>query len=1205
MIGETISKYRILEKLGQGGMGVVYKAEDLRLGRDVAIKLLAPELTRDVPARTRFLQEARTVSSFEHPNICVVHEVDETADGRMFMAMTYYPGETLREKIARGPLPPLEAADIAEQVARGLARAHEKHIVHRDIKPANLLVPDHGPVKILDFGIAKLMGATRLTQEGRTLGTASYMSPEQVVGDPVEPSTDLWSLGAVLYEMLAGVPPFEGDNPQATLYRVLNLPPRLEELRSRVPAPLVEIVRRCLEKLPERRYASAGDLAEELGRLRASSSSPSSGPISVDWPAADLDLLPTVNELRVVQERVPFVGREEELGRLEGLLGAALAGGGRVVFVSGEPGIGKTALVAELTRRARAAWPGLVPAGGKCNAQTGIGDPYLPFREILGQLTSETEPDWTAEVRGDVRGIRGIRGVSGEGTFRACLHALLDSGPDLLGTFVPARALAARAASLAVDDPEGLARLERLLERREAAPAPPQQSDLFDQYKQVLQSLSQERPLLLVLEDLHWADAGSISLLFHLSRRLAGCRILIVGTYRPAEVALGSGPLRHPLAPVLNELRRELPDLEVDLNAADGQRFLDALFALEPNRLEPGFREALFRLTQGHPLFTIELLREMRENGVLTKDSQGLWKQQAAVAWEDVPARVEAVVAERLGHLPEDLYRILAAASVEGEDFTAEALARLQGTGEREMVQLLSGELDRRHRLVTALGVQRIGGRRLSRYRFSHIVFQRYLYGRLDEAERSYLHEEVGGALEELYGDRAGEIAVVLARHFAEAGALRKAAEHFGRAGHRANELSAHVEAAGHYQAALKLLADCPPGPDRDRAELDLLTALAPVLNTTLGYASPEVERVCDRALELATEMGGGRDLGWLLYGMWAHHFVAGALEKSLELAFRLVQFGESQNDPALRIQGHLTVAESSEHLGDFEAAREHAEKGWQLCQAHGSSESIRLTGQDAGVLILNNLCWVSWILGSPERALACRDQSMARAREISHPWSFSMALLGSFWLRQLLRDAPKVSEETLQLIESSEGQGAYLSTLAKLFRGWSIAVLGDGDGEEAVERGLAMFRQAYADNAATGARLSQPYYLSLLIEVCLRHGRFDEAREALETAFSIIEATGESFWAAEIYRLRGELGLLTGDEAEAEGWLLKALEDARRRRARSFELRTTMAIARLRMGQGRREEGRGLLAEIYGRFDEGFETADLIEARKLLAELA
>jgi predicted ATPase len=223
----------------------------------------------------------------------------------------------------------------------------------------------------------------------------------------------------------------------------------------------------------------------------------------------------------------------------------------------------------------------------------------------------------------------------------------------------------------------------------------------------------------------------------------------------------------------------------------------------------------------------------------------------------------------------------------------------------------------------------------------------------------------------------------------------------------------------------------------------------------------------------------------------------------------------------------------------------------------------------------------------------------MARAREISHPWSFSMALLGSFWVRQFLRDAPKVSEETLQLIESSEGQGAYLSTLAKIFRGWATAVLNE-DGE-AMERGVAMFRQAYADNAATGAQLSQPYYLSLLIEVCLAHGRFDEAREALETAFSVIEATGEYFWAAEIYRLRGELALLTGDEAGAEGWLQKALEDARHRRARSFELRTAMAIARLRIGQGRQEEGRDLLAEVYGRFEEGFETADLIEARGLL----
>ncbi|HKI00693.1 MAG TPA: protein kinase [Thermoanaerobaculia bacterium] len=1190
MIGETISKYRIVEKIGEGGMGVVYRAQDVRLGRDVALKLLAPELTRDSPARTRFLQEARTVSSFEHPNICVVHEVDETEDGRMFMAMTYYQGETLREKIARGPLPPGQAADIAEQVARGLARAHEQQIVHRDIKPANILVPDRGPVKILDFGIAKLIGGTRLTQEGRTLGTALYMSPEQVAGDPVDPRTDLWSLGVVLYEMLAGVPPFLGDHPQATLYLVLNVQPRLEELRARVPPALLEVVRRCLEKRPERRHASAGELAEELGRLRGAAAS---GLVSVDWPVAELGLPPTLQELRVVQDRVPFVGREEQLGRLEGLLREALAGGGRVVFVSGEPGIGKTALVTELTRRARSAFPDLVSAGGKCNAQTGIGDPYLPFREILAQLTSDTEPGWTAEAGAIARG---------EGTFRACLQALLDTGPDLVGTFAPARALAARAASLATDDPDGFARLERLLERREAA-APPQQSDLFEQYKSVLQRLSRQRPLLLVIEDLHWADAGSISLLFHLSRRLAGSRILLAATYRPAEVALGSGPQRHPLAPVLNELRRELPDLEVDLNAADGERFLEALFASEPNSLEPGFREALFRLTQGHPLFSIELLRDMRENGILTKDSQGVWKQRSAISWEDLPARVEAVAAERLGHLPEDLYRVLAAASVEGEDFTAEVLARLQGIGEREMVQLLGGELDRRHRLVTALGVRRVGGRRLSRYRFVHNVFQRYLYTRLDEAERSYLHEEVGGALEELYGDRVQEIAVVLARHFTEAGALHKAVEYFGRAGHAANALSAHGEAAGHYQEALKLLAGWPSGPERDRAELDLLAALAPALNTTLGYASPEVERVCDRALELSRELGGGKEFGWLLYGIWAHTFVSGALEKSLDLAFRLVQFGESQGDPALRIQGHLTVAESSEHLGDFEAAREHAEKGWQLCQAHGSSESIRLTGQDAGVLILNNLSWVHWILGSPDRALACRDQSTARASEIAHPWSSSMARLGSFWLRQFLRDAPRVEEETRQLIESSEGQGAYLATLAKIFRGWSTAVM-TGEDAAAVEAGIAMLRQAYADNAATGARLSQAYYLSLLIEVCLLHGRFDEAGEALETAFSITEATGEHFWSAEIYRLRGELVLRTGGEEEAEDWFQRALENARHRHARSLELRAAMALARLRIRQGRNEAGRELLAEVYGGFEEGFGTADLIDAQALLAEL-
>jgi len=1201
MIGQTISKYRVIEQIGQGGMGVVYKAEDLRLRRHVAIKLIAPELTRDPLARSRFLQEAQTISSFEHPNICVVHEIDETADGRMFMAMTYYAGETLKQKIARGPLPLDRALDIAAQVAEGLARAHEQGIVHRDVKPANILVPDRGPVKILDFGIAKLLGAEQLTKEGRTLGTVFYMSPEQVLGDAVDHRTDLWSLGVVLYEMLTGGLPFPAEHPQATIYGILNTPPRIRELSATAPPPVVELVRRCLAKTPSGRPADAEALAAELARLRSSPSTQSGGDALASLPALDFtDTIlepPTIPELALqVFRPVPFVGREKELGRLEDLMRAAVGGEGRVVFVSGEPGIGKTALVAELVRRASAAHPTLIPVGGKCNAQTGIGDPYLPFREILSALTTGAEPDWT-----------GAAGpfAHGEETFQACFRALLEAGPDLIGTFVRGQALLSRATSLAAADTAGLSRLRALLERREAAPGP-QQSDLFEQSTRLLQSLSRERPLLILLEDLHWADAGSISLLFHLSRRLRGSRILVVGTYRPAEVALGSGTERHPLAPVLNELRRELPDLEVDLNAADGWQFLDALFALEPNLLDTGFREALFRQTLGHPLFTLELLVGLREKGILARDSKGVWDQKASFAWEDLPARVEAVVAERLGRLPEDLYRILAAASVEGEDFTAEALARLQGVGEREMVQILSGELERRYLLVSAVGVQRIGGRRLSRYRFSHIVFQKYLYGRMAEAERSYLHEELGGILEDLYGDRAGEIAPVLARHFAEAGATARAVEHYGRAGHAASRLSAHGEAIAHYEEALRLLRGLPADRERDRAELDVLTALAPALNTTQGYASPAVERVCDRALELARELGGGREFGWVLHGIWSHAFVSGAFEKALDLASRLVQFGEAQDDPALRMQGHYTLGVVSQYRGDFEASREHGERCWELVREHGSAASIQFSGQDVGVMVQNSLSWTCWVLGYPEQALAWRDGALARAREISHPWSLSMALFYSTWLRQFLGDPERAEAETRELIAASAGQGDYLAILGRMVQGWALAMLADDTASlDEVERAVTTMRETYELNAATGARISQAFYLLLRIDACLLHSRFEEAREALEQAFAIAGSTGEGFWEPELHRQRGNLAVRTGEEG-AEEHYQQALAISRRQRARSHELRAATDLARLRAaGQGRREEARDLLAAVYDGFTEGFATTDLEAARALLADLS
>jgi serine/threonine protein kinase len=262
-------KYKVIKELGRGGMGIVYKAEDTKLKRRIALKFLPPELTRDPDARERFIQEAQAASALDHPNICTIHEIEDTEAGQMYIAMACYEGESLKEKIARGPLVAEEAIDIAIQIAQGLAKAHQKDIVHRDIKPANIMVTDEGVAKILDFGLAKLAGQVRLTRAGTTMGTVAYMSPEQARGEAVDHRTDIWSLGVFLYEMLTGELPFKGEYEQALIHSILNDQPQLvTKVQKALPPELGRIVGKAMAKDAAERYQHVRDLEADLRTLR-------------------------------------------------------------------------------------------------------------------------------------------------------------------------------------------------------------------------------------------------------------------------------------------------------------------------------------------------------------------------------------------------------------------------------------------------------------------------------------------------------------------------------------------------------------------------------------------------------------------------------------------------------------------------------------------------------------------------------------------------------------------------------------------------------------------------------------------------------------------------------------------------------------------------------------------------------------------------
>ena len=399
---------------------------------------------------------------------------------------------------------------------------------------------------------------------------------------------------------------------------------------------------------------------------------------------------------------------------------------------------------------------------------------------------------------------------------------LLTHAPDLVDALVPRAALVQRAALLPGDQP-----WRKRLANQIGRPAPMpgaagiQRSALFEQFTRLVQMIAAQQPLLLWIENLHWVDLDSAALLFHFGAQLAGHPILIVGSYRPEEVALEREGRRHPLERVLHELQHLYGDISVDLSRAQGRHFVDAYLDTEPNHLDQSFRDTLYRLSRGHPLFTVELVRSMQQRGDLVANAQGCWVAAPTLDWQRLPARVEAVIAERIQRLPTALRALLSVASVQGERFTAEVVADVLGEDVQSTVHQLSQNLVRQHRLVEVEGIQHLAEQRLASYRFRHILFQQYLYANLDVIERTRLHERVACMLEKLYQHAPEELSAIaghLAWHFEQADCIDRALPYQIQAGEQAISVSAHHEALEHFENGLALLVRLPQSARRARS---------------------------------------------------------------------------------------------------------------------------------------------------------------------------------------------------------------------------------------------------------------------------------------------------------------------------------------------------------------------------------------------------
>jgi len=898
-------------------------------------------------------------------------------------------------------------------------------------------------------------------------------------------------------------------------------------------------------------------------------------------------------------ERQPFFARESELAQLDNFLDRSLSISGQAVFISGEAGSGKTALIDEFAIHALEARPNLLAVRGTCNAHTGVGDPYLPFREILGLLTGDVESRWNARTIPREYALRLWNNLP------LIVPVLLEHGRDLIETLLSGDALIQRVKACLPTQIDWIQDLAELVAQKSTIQGGHAltQNALFEQFVYTCRALASHNPLLILVDDLQWADQGSINLLLHLGKHLKDTSILLIGAYRSEEVTLGRNSEPHPLLQVIHEFQRDQGVINIDMEQAEGYPFIEALIESEPNQLGVDFRKTLYELTKGHPLFTIELLRGMQERGDLIKDLQGRWKEGSLLNWEELPARLEAAIAERIDRLSSLELTILQIASVEGEVFTAEVVGRMKKLSDGDMVTLLSSELDRKHRLIRAQGTTHINGQRISHYRFRHILFQKYLYSILDRIEKEHLHEAVGTAIEVLYQnhtDQVGLIAPLLARHFQEAGMASKAVGYHFQAGERAVHLSGNEEGMFHYYQGLKLLATLPDLPEHKQQELKLLVALTVPLLAIKGYISPELDTVVKRASVLVQNVGGARELMGTLLRLFLVNTTHGDHQVALEFAQQLTNVAQQNQDGIMEAIGIHAQGIVMFHLGEFKQALSHFEKVIAFYNPTQHCTSAFIMGQDLGVA---GLCWAMlslWMLGYPDQAMQHRQQALALARAVDHTFSMGYSLtLADSMIHQLRNDILVAYERTANTLAFVNKYGF------SFFQAYNLVVMGWAQAETGhVEEGITQILTGLAKHKEMNARSFLPHYLALLARSHCLTGNVDAGLEVINSALALVEQTGERYYEAELRRLKGELLVAQGNEAGAEACFMEAISVARRQNAKSWELRSTISLTRLWQKRGKGRDALPMILEIYGWFSEGFDTYDLKYARSLLAEL-
>ena len=850
----------------------------------------------------------------------------------------------------------------------------------------------------------------------------------------------------------------------------------------------------------------------------------------------------------------PLVGRQPEVEALERWFQRAAHGTRQLVLVSGDAGVGKTTVV-DLCLARLGIGTAVRMARGHCVEQFGEGEPYLPVLEALGQLS-----------RGP--GHREVRAA-----LRRHAPMWLVQLPGLL--------------------PE--AELERL--QRQVQGATP--ARMLRELAEGLDVLTADVPLVLVLEDLHWSDRSTVEALTAVAQRREPARLLVLGTYRPAEAAIRG----HPVRGMAQELcgRGQAVELRLELLP------VEAVAAYLAGRLGGPVAGSLAAFiharTEGHALFLVNIVEHLVQQGLVVRHA-GAWTLRAGgeVQVASLPEEMRQLLLRRIEALPPAVRQVLEAASVVGEAFEVAVVAASLDCPVEE-VEARCDALAAQHHVIEDTGlIAGPEGMRGGGYRFQHVLYQQVLYEQVGTGRRAQLHRRIGARLEASAGARAGDLAAQLAVHFERGGEVQRAVSYWQQVGDHAARRHAHPEAIAALRQGLALLATVPDSPERTRHELTLQLSLGELLMAAKGMASPEAGDVYTHAQALCDQGEETTQRFRVLWGLFVFHTAQARLPTGAALSQQLFELAQRQPDPVLVVAGHLAVGVVALFRGDLVIARTHLEQSVRLGDPWQPPTPPFYGGYHPGVSILS---WIAQILGGlgyGDQARQRCQEALGLARQLEHPPSLAYAELSAALLAQCRRDVASTQAHADAVMALAEAQGFALRLeQGRMLRGWALAMRGD------VATGMAHIRQGVAASQGVGPEILRLHWLALLAEAYGRAGQPEAGLTVLAEALTRVAATEAHWWEAEVLRLKGALLLQRPrpEVPQADACWCQALEVAHRQQAKALELRTAMSLGRLWQQQGKRAEARELLAPIYSWFTEGFDTPDLQEAKGLLEELS